>query len=101
MAKKKFPSSASVLKRVTDEKALSKMIDDQLLSKGFSIAQVLMGPVGPRGPKGDSIVGPPGKNGLNGKRGSVWLKGSGAPTQMAQPGDKYLDVDTGDIYEFE
>lgn len=70
-----------------------------------------MGPQGPRGEKGDSIQGPrgftgktgaPGRNGIDGIRGSIWFQGSGEPKiSNALKGDKYLDVQTGDVYEFQ
>lgn len=62
--------------------------------------------VGPRGVRGEAgrpgISGVDGKNGLNGTRGSKWFKGKGAPLKItdALNGDKYLDIDTGDVYEF-
>jgi hypothetical protein len=46
-----------------------------------------------------SIVGPPGPTG---ERGSLWYNGSGAPTGIVSelPNDHYLDVVSGDVYEF-
>lgn len=53
------------------------------------------GDKGDRGDKGDSIIGP------RGERGSIWFCGNGAPAKIdgSLAGDKYLDNDTGDIYE--
>lgn len=50
------------------------------------------GPEGPQGPKGET--------GDIGPRGSLWGSGSGAPLSTALPGDMWLDVDTGDVYEW-
>lgn len=64
-----------MLKKVTSEKAIEYMVDQQLLKQGFHIAKTLQGPIGPRGPKGekgdkgDSIVGPMGPPGIDGKDG--------------------------------
>lgn len=58
----------------------------------------LTGPAGPEGPTGAS--GADGKTGPKGDAGSSWATGSGAPSSSARPGDLYLDIDTGDIYQF-
>lgn len=36
---------------------------------------------------------------LNGRDGSIWLSGNGAPANDAPLGDYYLDLDNGDIYK--
>jgi hypothetical protein len=55
---------------------------------------------GERGEPGASI---PGKDGIDGRRGSLWFYGNGKPGVIlgAISRDKYLDVDTGDVYELE
>ena len=58
----------------------------------------LTGPEGPEGPTGAS--GADGKTGPKGDSGSMWEVGSGAPSSSARPGDLYLDIDTGDVYQF-
>jgi hypothetical protein len=59
--------------------------------------------IGPRGLKGES--GKDGLNGLdgeNGERGAQWFHGKGNPKNIsALPGDKYLDTETGNVYEYE
>lgn len=50
-----------------------------------------------------SLVGPegdPGEDGSPGQRGSLWFQGSGPPSVSALPNDMYLDVDTGDVWQF-
>jgi hypothetical protein len=48
------------------------------------------------------VQGPAGQQGPVGARGSTWFTGHGVPTGAntagSVAGDKYLDVDTGDIY---
>lgn len=50
------------------------------------------GAVGPVGP-----VGPPGEKGMDAEG---WTIGSGAPVGEGAPGAVYLDVKTGDIYQW-
>jgi len=61
---------------------------------------IIQGPPGPMGPPGNP--GPPGAMGPTGERGSLWFDGSGPPGTIAGalPGDQYLDVNTGDVYQF-
>ena len=76
------------------------------------------GPEGPRGPEGppgasgaagqdgsdgvDGQDGAPGEKGDQGERGSLWFSGDGVPSGItgAQPQDKYIDLQTGDVYSF-
>lgn len=53
------------------------------------------GPQGPAGPQGET-----GDEGPAGQRGSLWFTGSGLPGTIpgATGGDKYLDLDTGNVY---
>lgn len=53
------------------------------------------GDVGPQGPEGDA--GPQGPQGV---RGTNWYTGNGAPGVIAGSavGDKYMDLQTGDVY---
>lgn len=47
-------------------------------------------------------VGAPGADGTDGKDGQIRFTGRGAPPTVivgAEPGDTYLDLDTGDIYK--
>ena len=52
---------------------------------------------GPAGPQG-----PPGASGAAGVRGSLWYWGSGAPASIggALENDMYLDVVSGDVYQY-
>lgn len=65
------------------------------------------GPPGPQGPQGqkgeDGQPGPAGPVGPAGPRGTKWHHGSGAPITVAdsQPGDFYIDNDTGTYYVLE
>lgn len=43
---------------------------------------------------------PPGPAGENGKSGTSWVVGAGAPTDGGTVGDLYLDTLTGTVYEF-
>lgn len=66
------------------------------------------GPQGPQGVQGitgtTGATGPAGPTGPQGIRGSEWFTGHGAPTAGntagAATGDKYLDLDSGDVYTF-
>lgn len=61
------------------------------------------GDTGSQGPQGlQGTPGSNGTNGTNGARGSLWYSGTGAPGTIAgaQAGDKYLRLDTGDVYDF-
>jgi Collagen triple helix repeat (20 copies) len=62
------------------------------------------GPQGPQGPTGPTgPAGATGATGPQGTRGSVWLTGSGLPSDAApgiQVGDMYLDTVTGNIYQW-
>jgi Collagen triple helix repeat (20 copies) len=61
------------------------------------------GAAGPQGPTGATgAQGPPGAAGATGTRGSLWYTGSGAPGTIpgVLTGDLYLDVASGDIYQF-
>lgn len=62
---------------------------------------------GPKGEKGDTgatgakgDAGATGATGATGPRGSQWFDGTGAPSGISgsQPGDRYLDNATGDVY---
>lgn len=55
------------------------------------------GPAGPQGPPG-----PQGPTGTTGQRGTVWYTGSGLPGTIsgALPGDKYVNLDNGNVYTF-
>lgn len=56
---------------------------------------------GPPGTDGtDGTNGTNGTDGADGQRGSNWYTGDGPPTTIAGslPGDKYLDVISGDVY---
>jgi hypothetical protein len=55
------------------------------------------GPPGDRGPEG--APGALGPAGHDGRDGSSLLTGIGPPSADARPGDAYLDVKTGDIYQ--
>lgn len=75
------------------------------------------GPAGPQGPQGvqgdpgpagaagaqgaQGIQGPAGVQGPQGTRGSQWFTGTGAPGAIpgSAVGDKYLDTNTGDVYD--
>lgn len=61
-------------------------------------AQGDVGPQGPAGAKGDT--GDTGATGATGPRGATWYSGSGAPGSIvgSQPGDMYLDRDSGIVY---
>lgn len=92
--------------------------DDTALNAGWALLSVqgAQGPIGPQGPAGaqgpagiqgaQGIQGPAGTAGATGPagpqgaRGSNWYTGNGAPGTIggSLPGDKYLDLDTGDIY---
>src|SRR5512139_3691483 len=54
----------------------------------------LPGAPGPPGPAGESITGP------KGDCGSTILCGKGEPEQNGRSGDIYLDVETGNLYQF-
>lgn len=59
------------------------------------------GDVGPAGPQGNTgTTGATGNTGATGPRGTNWYEGHGAPGTIvgSQAGDKYLDLDTGDVY---
>jgi hypothetical protein len=62
------------------------------------------GPTGPQGEQGIQGVqgeqGIQGVQGVEGDRGSLWYTGTGAPGTISgsQPGDKYLDTASGDVY---
>jgi Collagen triple helix repeat (20 copies) len=59
------------------------------------------GPAGPTGPQGPA--GATGATGPAGTRGSVWMVGTGLPSDTApgvQAGDMYLNTTTGDIYQY-
>lgn len=63
---------------------------------------VVPGPPGPPGPQGPvGPQGPEGPRGFDGTfGGTAWWSGNGPPVTVigSKPGDKYLDVDTGDVY---
>lgn len=63
------------------------------------------GPIGPQGPIGDQGPQGPGggAQGDPGVRGSLWFSGHGNPTMFAglRTNDHYLNVDNGDIWEFQ
>jgi type VI secretion system VgrG family protein len=55
------------------------------------------GAVGPPGPEGPP--GPPGETGAPGRDGNQWLTGDGPPpASLGNPGDLYLDEESGDVY---
>lgn len=58
---------------MSDEQALSAMVDSELKRQGFNITKVLQGPTGPKGAKGDKgekgEAGPQGPRGEQGPRG--------------------------------
>jgi hypothetical protein len=55
------------------------------------------GPIGPPGPEGPP--GPPGETGAPGRDGSQWFTGDGPPpATLGDPGDLYLDEESGDVY---
>lgn len=58
------------------------------------------GDPGDKGDQGDP--GNDGADGVQGQRGSQWFTGAGVPAGVAgsEPGDIYLDTQTGDIYTF-
>lgn len=58
------------------------------------------GPTGPTGPQG--LQGPAGAAGATGTRGTWFLTGTGTPGNIPgiAVGDKYLDLTTGDVYEY-
>jgi hypothetical protein len=60
------------------------------------------GPPGPRGPEGPpGPEGPQGRPGYDGTfGGTAWWAGNGPPDAVigSKPGDKYIDVTTGDVY---
>ena len=73
---------------------------------GAQGAQGEPGPTGPQGEpgaKGDTgEQGPPGNDGPMGPPGSTWLTGSGLTLQPGtNPGDQYLDSDTGNVYQWD
>ena len=57
------------------------------------------GGAGAQGPKGDP--GATGEQGPQGARGSMWWTGAGAPSGItgSEPGDMYLDTQTGTVYQ--
>jgi len=70
------------------------------------------GPQGDTGPQGvpgstgaqgnDGPMGPPGNDGPMGPPGSTWLSSTGlAPQPGINPGDQYLDSDTGNVYQWD
>lgn len=68
---------------------------------GTAGADGAVGPQGPQGLKGDQgTAGIKGDTGTTGVRGSQWYTGNGAPGAIAGqlPGDKYLDVVSGTVY---
>lgn len=77
--------------------------DDAALNAGWALlsmqgAQGQQGIQGVEGPQG--TAGTPGTPGSPGTRGSQWYTGTGAPGAIGGsiPGDKYLDLATGDVY---
>lgn len=92
---------------------------DIAVDNGFSGTETewlasLVGPAGADGAPGadgeDGAPGEPGTpgadgaDGADGAPGTAWFTGSGAPVEPvtgANPGDLYLDVVTGDVYELE
>jgi phage baseplate assembly protein W len=69
----------------------------------IDVSQGIPGPPGPGGPPG-----PPGVQGQTGQRGSLWFVGHGVPPDAGFPPpappllaqDMYLNLDTGDVYQF-
>ena len=50
-----------------------------------------------------NIIGPQGNQGIQGptgNRGSQWKEGSGVPGVTGITGDKYIDISTGDLYNY-
>jgi len=109
MAKtKKLPSSVSSLKRVDDQTAVSRMLDQQLRTSGFQELKLYQGPkgdkgdtgergekgeTGTQGPKGDrgpqgvaGAVGPRGQMGQLGERGPQGFEGEKGPIGVGLPG---------------
>jgi len=77
--------------------------NDAALNAGWGLLS-MQGATGPQGVQGQQGVqgtpGTPGTPGAPGTRGSMWYTGTGAPGSIggAIPGDKYLDLTTGDVY---
>ena len=76
-------------------------------SEWMSAARIGTGPAGATGAQGppgaaSTVPGPQGPAGTTGTRGSLWYTGSGAPGTIAGqlPQDQYLDVVTGNVYQF-
>lgn len=63
----------------------------------------IAGPPGPPGAPGSpGATGVPGAPGEQGERGTGWFVGSGPPPAViegSRPGDLYLNIDTGDVYQ--
>lgn len=76
----------------------TRVLPDQRLEV-CAPADVILNPVpGPHGPRGPE--GPQGDPGIPGT-GPSWWFGHGPPDTIpgSKPGDRYLDEDTGDIYQ--
>ena len=71
--------------------------------KELATMDVTLGAIGPEGPIGppgpDGPPGPPGETGSPGRDGSMWFTGDGPPpAALGNPGDLYLDEESGDVY---
>jgi hypothetical protein len=83
---------------------LPDLVDGNSVDGSVTIfpAPGLPGPQGPRGEKGDKgDKGDTGERGFDGTfGGTAWWSGNGAPVTVigSKPGDKYIDINTGDVY---
>lgn len=77
--------------------------DDSAVNAGWAVLS-LQGATGQQGIQGtqgpQGTAGAAGTPGSAGTRGSAWYTGTGAPGSIGGsiPGDKYLDLTTGDVY---
>lgn len=85
-----LPSSANILKPVSDEQALARVIDTALENRGFHVQRVLQGPKGLKGDKGDrGEKGETGEEGPRGEQGPRGLEGAPGPRgEVGLPGER-------------
>jgi hypothetical protein len=97
-----------------------KDVTDRLIALEKRVNDIPAGPkgdAGETGPKGDPgkdaapvdtivaailphlPIAANGKDGVNGKDGASFIAGEGPPLALGSPGDVYMDVSTGDVYQ--